>query len=52
MSQALQRDVDGTLTMYIPNCMKKVVLYGKTVVKLHLTIRVMNYGLLKLNMCS
>ena len=52
MPQALQRDADDTLTMYIPNLVKKVVLYGKTVVKLHFTFRVMNCGLLKLNIYS
>jgi len=36
--------------MQILNRVKKVVLYRKTVVKLHLTFRVMNCGLLKLNM--
>ena len=50
--QALQRDADETLTMYIPNRVKKVVLYGKTVVKLHLTLRVINCGLLQLNIYS
>ena len=45
-------DADDTLNMYIPNRVKKVVLYGKTVVKLQLTFRVMNCGLLKLNIYS
>jgi len=52
MPQALQRDAAGILTMNILNRVKKVVLYVKTVVKLHLTFRVMNCGLLKLNSYS
>ena len=52
MSKAVQRDADDTLTIYIPNRVKMVVLYGKTVVKLHLIFRMMNCGLLKLNIYS
>ena len=33
MPKAVQRDADDTLTIYIPNRVKMVVLYGKTVVK-------------------
>ena len=40
------------LTCTSPIVWKKVVLYGKTVVKLHLTFRVINCGLLKLNSYS
>jgi len=49
MPKAVQRDADDTLTIYIPNRVKMVVLYGKTVVKLHLTFRMMNctIGVLK-----
>ena len=52
MPKAVQRDAYDTLTIYIPNRVKMVVLYGKTVVKLHLTFRMMNCGLLKLNIYS
>ena len=33
MPKAVQRDADDTLTIYIPNRVKMVVLYGKIVVK-------------------
>jgi len=41
----MQRDADDTLTTYIQKCKQKLF-YGKTVVKLHLKFKVMNYGLL------
>jgi len=44
MPQAHQRDADNTITS------PKRLFYGKKVVTIHLTIRVMNYGLLKLSL--